>query len=208
MPETPCQDVVEEDVFARAHAGNADAIAKLLLKYGPAIRARLAINPRWRSSLDVEDVMQVTYLEAFLRIRQLRTLDADTFTAWLSRVAENNLRDAIKELERDKRPDPRQRVRSEDSFAALADLISSSTYTGSRYASREEMKHILEDAISKLPAVYQRVVRMCDLDGKSPQEAAAVIGRSVGAVKMLRSRAHDRLRELLGSASEFAIDVA
>ena len=37
---------------------------------------------------------------------------------------------------------------------------------------------------------------------------AATLERSVGAVHMLRARAHDRLRELLGSESRFSSDKA
>src|SRR5439155_22230002 len=119
-------------------------------------------NPQWQSVLDVEDVMQVTYLEAFLRIRQLRVLDENTFVAWLTRVAENNLRDAVKELERDKRPDPRRRIQpmsSGDSFIALAELVGSTSTTASRFVAARETRVWLEAAIARLPAIYQPVVQ-------------------------------------------------
>ncbi|HEY3246511.1 MAG TPA: RNA polymerase sigma factor [Phycisphaerae bacterium] len=191
----------DDELFRRAAAGESDSVAKLLLVYGPQVRARLTINPRWRAALDVEDVMQVTYLEAFLRISQIKKLDAATLVAWLTRVAQNNLRDAVKELERDKRPNPRRRIVTDDSVMALAELVGTTSSTGSRHVARKEAQRALEVAIDKLPAIYQKVVRLCDLSGKSPQEVAATLGRSVGAVKMIRSRAHDRLRELLGSPS-------
>ena len=51
-------------------------------------------------------------------------------------------------------------------------------------------------------------MRLYDLECQPPQQVAEALGRSVGAVHMLRARAHDRLRELLGSASKFFSDSA
>src|SRR5262249_2942348 len=151
----------DPETFAKATAGNVDAITSLLRTYGPAVRRRLVIGPQWQAALDVEDVMQVTYLEAFLRIAQLRALGETSFVAWLTRIAENNLRDAIKELERDKRPDPRRRVEPrspEDSFVALSEIVISSGVTASRFASARETRSALEAAVARLPEIYRNVV--------------------------------------------------
>jgi len=197
---------LDAGVFSRASRGDMEAITQLIRRYGPEVRKRLVINPRWQSYLDVEDVMQVTYLEAFLRIGQLGTITPEGFYSWLLRIAENNLRDAIREMDRDKRPDPRMRLQASpagsDSVIGLYEALSFTTTTASRYLSVQETHQLLEAAITKLPEVYQKVVRCCDLAGQSAQEAATALGRSVGAVKMLRLRAHDRLRELLGGNTD------
>jgi DNA-directed RNA polymerase specialized sigma24 family protein len=39
---------------------------------------------------------------------------------------------------------------------------------------------------------------MFDLEGRPVQQIASALQRSEGAVYMLRARAHDRLREILG----------
>ena len=46
--------------------------------------------------LDIEDAMQVTFMEAFLRIGKFAGSDSRTFSAWLGRIAENNLCDGIR----------------------------------------------------------------------------------------------------------------
>ena len=48
----------------------------------------------------LRDVMQVTYLEAFLHIDQLTARDTSAFLAWLTRIAENAIRDAVRGLTR------------------------------------------------------------------------------------------------------------
>jgi hypothetical protein len=47
-----------------AKTGDMDALGTLLKRHGPGVRAGLQINPKWRSVLEVDDVMQVTYFDA------------------------------------------------------------------------------------------------------------------------------------------------
>lgn len=75
----------------RASNGDADALESLLEQHGPEVERKLTIGREWRSVLDPADVMQVTYLEAFLSIAQFDHGRADSFQAWLQRIAENNL---------------------------------------------------------------------------------------------------------------------
>ncbi len=198
---------IDAGVFEKAATGDQEAVAQLLHAYGPQVRRTLSISPHWQALVTAEDVMQVTYLEAFTRFGQLEAFNAESVTVWLTRVAQNNLKDAIKELERDKRPDPRLRIRPrslEDSYVALAELVSATmSGTPSRFAGRREAQQLLEAAIRKLPSAYEQVVRMCDLEERPTKEVAEAMGRSVAAIKMMRMRAHDRLGELLGSESAF-----
>jgi len=198
--------LAEDALLANATSGDDQALRALLERHGPEIRRGLSIGNKWRSVLDPEDVMQVTYVEAFLQIDRFTPQGPGSFPAWLRRIAQNNLRDAIKALEREKRQPPGKRVESpgsEDSFVALHELLGATSTTPSRVVAGEEIKGVLEAAIAKLPPNYARVIRLYDLEGKSGPEVAAAMGRSRGAVVLLRIRAHDRLRELLGSATKF-----
>jgi RNA polymerase sigma-70 factor (ECF subfamily) len=196
-------------LLTRAVDGDDDALSSLLEQFGPQIRAGLSIGPAYRALLDPDDVMQVTFIEAFLQIQQLSTADEDAFVAWLRQIAQNNLRDAIRALECDKRLSPKDQVavpRSDDSTVALFDLVGASASTPSRRASTDEIRKIVESAIRTLPPDYAAVIRLFDLEGHGGLEVAAALGRSRGAVHMLRARAHDQLRERLGSSSRFFSD--
>src|SRR5262244_2160831 len=83
----------ERAAVARAVGGDRDALVDLLDRHGPAVERSLRIGAGWRGRLDAGDVMQVTYLEAFLRISSFDPQRAEAFAAWLRRIAEHNLLD-------------------------------------------------------------------------------------------------------------------
>ncbi|GAB4383204.1 MAG: sigma-70 family RNA polymerase sigma factor [Phycisphaerales bacterium] len=203
-------EVRESQLVSRAVAGDEDALCELLRTFGPIVRDRVKnrIGQQWRSSVDEDDVMQVTYLEAFLLINQFQTRGPGSFLAWLSHIAENNLRDAVRGLQAAKRPDPRRRVQPQgsDSFVALVEMLGCTDSTPSRHAARDESAELIKAALGTLPPDYERVVQLYDLEGLSAAEVAEKLGRSAGAIYMLRARAHERLREALGSSSRFFTD--
>lgn len=205
----PQQGAFDETTLAlRAAGGDEAALSTLLEHFSPQLRARLApkINDAWRSVLEADDVLQVTYLEAFLQIERFAPRGPGSFLAWLTHIAENNLRDAVKGLERAKRPDPRKAVRGpvgDDSYVALVELLGVTNTTPSRNAARGEAHTILDQALAALPPDYEKVIRQMDLQGRGVADVSAELGRTAGAVHMLRARAHDRLKEMLGPGSRF-----
>jgi RNA polymerase sigma factor (sigma-70 family) len=198
-------------LISQAVAGDRECLAALLERFGPDVRRGLKIARKWSSVLDPDDVMQVTYLEAFLRIKQFAANGPESFLAWLRCIARNNLRDAVEELGRDKRPQPERRVRARPNARELdassqqlfLELAGHTSTTPSRHAGRAEARSHLENAMTKLPATYRRVVHEFDLEGRPAAEVAAALGRTKAAVYMIRARAHDRLREILGSGSKY-----
>jgi len=211
-----CETSTDPSLMERAVAGDAGALRDLLMLHGGRARAvvMMRIDRRWRAVLDEDDVMQVAYMEAFLHIHQLTAREERSFVAWLTRIAENALRDAVRGLTRDKRPDPARRVPAHalvggaggggsHSQVALLELLGVTTSTPSRVAMAHEVAASLEDALERVPADYATVVRLYDLQGLAPAEVAGRMGRSIGAVHMLRARAHDRLREEMGCGSRF-----
>ncbi len=190
-----------------ALAGDRDALRDLLRRHDPHLRAHFTgkIRATHRAAFDVDDVLQVTYLEVYLRIGQFRPGRPGGFRAWLTRIAENNLLDAVRGLGRQKRP-PRERQvvlpSREESCASLFSMLSGDATTPSMHMARKEAKAKLECALDKLPPDYETVVRLCDLEKLPVGDVAKAMERSPASVYMLRARAHARLAEFLGSFSQ------
>lgn len=194
------------DLVAQAVAGNEDALATLLEDCAPEVARRIGakVPRRQRAHIEIEDLMQVTFMEVFLRIGRFEDRGRAAFAAWVMRVAENNLRDAIRYMDRDKRPPPQARLCSVggDSFVSLLDLVGFTSTTPSRTVASEEARRLIETAIEQLPADYATALRLYDLGGQTIAAVAEAMHRSPGAVHVLRARAHDRLRECLGTGSQ------
>lgn len=198
----------EVTLLREATAGSVDALSELLQRIGPDVEASLngKIAKHHQSVLQTDDIMQVTYLEAFLRINRFTPEGMGSFVRWLKTIAKNNLIDAIRELDRKKRPPRRMQITDKvqnDSYVTLLGNLTGNVSTPSRCAVHTEIKQLIDNAVIQLPMDYRSVIRLIDLECKTVSEAAESLGRSKGAVHMLRARAHDRLKEILGSASQF-----
>lgn len=199
-----------DELLRRAVEGDTNAISALLKEYGPQVRRGVAgkIPGAFRSVLSEDDVMQVTYLEAYLGLekRRFQAEEVSAFIGWLRQIADDNLKDALKELQRAKRPPPKRRITpkaGQESIVALVDLLGYTSTTPSRDAARGEMCEFMEKALRKLPPDHAKVIRLYDLENRPPEDVAAALGRSEGAMYMLRARAHERLKDHLGSSSKY-----
>ena len=198
----------EDGLLHRAVQGDKEALVLLLRQYGPAARKAIAgrIPARWRSVLSEDDVLQQTYADAARTIQEFSSPEERAFGAWLAQTAKRNLLDALKSLRTEKRGGDRQRIRPQDSgesYVALSQIIVGRTTTPSRKLIHKEAETALRRAILKLPEDYARVVELYDLQGLPVREVATTLWRSPGAVFMLRARAHQRLAQMMGTASQY-----
>ena len=195
----------ERQLLEQAVAGDGDALGNLLRQHAPHIARELHRDHPVLSESDVEDVMQVTFLDAFLHASRFDPTAPGSFGGWLRTIARNNVSDLIRQRDSAKRP-PRDRrlvPDPEGSITALLDELVGISRTPSRLASAGEAQRLLESALKELPESHRQVVRLYDLEGQHVDEVGRALGRSAGAVYMLRARAHERLREILGSESRF-----
>jgi RNA polymerase sigma-70 factor (ECF subfamily) len=202
----------DSELLERARSGDRDALVALLEQHGPAVRRRIAgrIPRRWRSVLSDDDVMQQTYADAVLGIGRFEPRGEGAFAAWMIRLAECNLFGALRMLRARKRGGDRHRVEppSGGEFTpALEELLATSSGTPSRKVALHEATSTLTSTLDKLPPVYRRVIELYDLEQRPIDDVAHRLERSQGAVYMLRARAHERLAETMGRASNYFSDV-
>lgn len=192
-------------LLERARTGDESAIEELLAQHDVALRAMIDINKKWRSIIETDDVLQVTYLEAVLDLAKYQG-DVAGFGSWLGSIAKNNLHDAIKTLERQKRPHPDRRIGAppgKDSILWLWNFLTGSSASPSGHAARDEIRTTLETQITQLPSAYEEVIQLVYFQGKSIEDSASAMGRTYGAVYLLHQRALNRMHQLLGTESQF-----
>lgn len=192
--------------LARAQQGDAAALSRLLVVHGERVRRWLhgRIAKRYRADLDEDDVLQTTYLEAFLQIRRFRPRGrSGGFEAWLTCIARHNLLDALKGLNRDKRPPRDKQIVDAEAAADVLTGAEASPFTPSRIAARGEARQLIHGALQALPPDYREVLMCFDVEGRSARETADLLGRTIGAVYMLRARALEHIRRMLPAESRF-----
>ena len=204
--EPPAQQP-DQELLEQAQRGDERALTQLLEAHTPAICQQLAgrIPARWQAVLSVEDILQQTYTDVFLRIQTFSARSGGSFRAWLRTIANHNLLSALEILGAQKRGGKRGRIAwtaPDDSYVALYDALSGSRTSPSQCLARKEARSALQQAIDTLPDAYRRVVQMYDLEGQPVEQVAQALRRSPGAVYMVRARAHERLQVLLDSSAD------
>ena len=136
--------------------------------------------------------------------RSARLADERAFLAWFRTIVNRNLIDALRALRARKRGGERRPVsvaNLQQSLSALLCRIIASDPTASRQIAAAESLAKLREAVGRLPEHYRLVVQHYDLEDEPIENVAQSLGRSIGAVFMIRSRAHDLLAAMLGSSA-------
>ena len=201
--------VVDAELVRRAVDGERDALTSLLRAAAPRLRASLDrdLPARVAAVLSVDDVLQQTFTDVFVDIHRFVPTGDGAFESWVSTLARNNLRDALRMIDAARRGGDRRPVQvgGDASIDGLLEAVAGrSRSSPTRVATRREEADRLLEAIDRLPGDYATVVRSYDLAGESIEDVATAISRSVGATFLVRHRAHRRLREWLARALDDA----
>ena len=191
----PAIDDKTRHLVALAKDGDESALEHLCNVYGPRVLwlVRLRMGTELRSKLESVDLVQDVLFSALKDLRGFTYRNAGDFVRWLSRIAENRLRDNLKKLHAAKR-DIRREVRFntsrptlEDSFAAAMEPVDHTT-PSVIVAKREEFDRRAK-AIDTLKPEYRQVIILTKVEGLAYREAGERLGKSADAVRMLYSRA-------------------
>jgi RNA polymerase sigma-70 factor (subfamily 1) len=181
------------DLVELARSGDEDAYQRLFEKYHRrlALFAHYRLGETLRSSMDVDDVVQETFLEASRDIARFEYRSPDSFFRWLASIARHVIEDAARRQSRRKR-DGGERV--EEAAAQMVD-----TLTPSRILFQSEKIQALMERLDKLPPQYREVIVLSKLEGLAPAEIAKRLDKPRDAVALLLHRALKRFRSEINS---------
>lgn len=162
--------------------------------------ARSSVTPRLQQRLEPSDLVQQTLLNAYQRRDQFRGSTDAELAGWLRQVLANQVTDALRGLNRDKRDISRERsleARVEESFSRVDQWLATEHSSPSMGAAKAEEKLRLADAMLELPDDQYQAIALHYLQGCALAEVAERLNRSRAAVAGLLHRGLKGLREIL-----------
>lgn len=201
----PTDQPSEAELIAQAQAGHRLAFERLLVRNQLALtkHIRQRVPTRMQSVIDAEDVLQETFSGGWAAISEFRPSGNGGFYAWLVRIAENRLLDAIRAQRARKRGGGRPALDGsfDPELTGLLSLLSAHERTPSRSVARREALEALQVALPRLKDDFRRVLQLRYLEGRTVADTAVQMNRTEWAVQKLTARALARLRAALGDAS-------
>ncbi len=184
-----------QELVVLAKDGDKSALNQLYRVYGERVRwmVRFRMGSELRSHLESMDLVQDTLIQAFSGLDNFTYKNEGDFVRWLSKIAENSLRDNLDKLHAGKRDIRREvpldnyRPTTAGGFVGTLGPIKATT--PSIIMSRKEDLNKLEKAIDKLRPEYREVIVLAKIEELPYNQIGDRLGKSTGAVKMLVSRA-------------------
>jgi RNA polymerase sigma-70 factor (ECF subfamily) len=191
-----------EELLERARAGDLESFGHLLSQYRNYARllARTLIGTTLRLRLDPSDLVQETFLEAHRDFPRFAGSTERELLAWLRRILARNLADQARRQKaglRDYRRQVSLEAMLDRSSARMQRALAAVVSSPSAAAAQREQAVLLADALAGLPPDYREVIILRNLERLRFEEVAARMGRSPGAVRMLWTRALERLSRAL-----------
>jgi RNA polymerase sigma-70 factor (ECF subfamily) len=188
-PSTEPRD--EAQMIASILAGDTQLYHQLIRPYERSVyRMALAYV---KNEADAEDVAQEAFLKAF---HHLATFRAEArFSTWLIGIALNEARSRL----RREGSMPMESIDDspfEDGHTSPA-ILRDWREVPSEALERKEVRQMLQEAITNLPAIYREVFVLRDVEELNNVETAAALSITVGNVKVRLHRARLMLQKQL-----------
>ena len=187
-----------------AKNGDQSALDQLFKAYNERVLRiiRMRMGPELRTKLQSIDLVQDAFISALRGLENFTYKNEGDFLRWISKIAENRLRDNIDNFHADKR-DIRKEIplnnnssNTQDNFIGISEPANNTT--PSLIISKREDLNKLEKAMEKLKPEYREVIMLIKIDGLTYADAANKLGKGSDAVRMLLSRAIAALSQSFG----------
>lgn len=200
--ENPASDA-SRPLVERATRGDPPALAELLQKHLPGLRAylRLEAGALVRAKESCSDLVQSVCREVLGDLSAFEYRGEAAFRQWLYTAALRKVMDKNRYWQQDKRDAGREAhldgdARDSDDASRVLEQYGG-FYTPSHDASMKEQLARVERAFDALSPEYRQVVTLSRIVGLSHKEIAAQLGKTEVATRHLLARAMARLSTIL-----------
>jgi RNA polymerase sigma-70 factor, ECF subfamily len=172
-----------EALIRKAQKGDAEAFGEVYDKFVVPIYRYIYYRV---SQSQAEDLTEIVFLRAWEKRKSYQKQKGNTFNSWIFRIAHNAVVDHY-------------RSNSKAQICELSEEIPESRMTADPVQNLESKfdQQELICALRELPDLQQQVIILKFVNGFENVEIAEVIGKSVGAVRVIQFRALNRLKDFL-----------
>ncbi len=198
------------DLVQKAREGDAEAFGCLLERHRQRLESlvHIRLGPRLRARLEIDDIVQETSLGAFRSIGSFTWQGEESFFRWLSRIAENTIRNQIRRLDALKRAGEEAALDGstpEKTATTRQDIPDPNQVSPLRNLLRQERFERLEKALSSLSPAHREVIILARLECLPVREIAQRMSRTETAVPMLLLRALRELKVAFGTTGSLGL---
>jgi RNA polymerase sigma-70 factor, ECF subfamily len=189
-----------EDYAFLAAAKRGDSAAfETLCKQSAGTVFRVA-RRMMRNTEDAEDVVQESFQQAFIH---LKSFNGDSrFSTWLSRIAINAALMKLRKKHRLLDVSLDESAETEEPSARIE--VEDQGPSPEQFYAQQEQQRILSEAMNQLTPGMRKAIELRELEERSTEETARIMGISVSAVKARvfhgRRKLRERLNHFVGSA--------
>ena len=193
MPE---QDATQS-LVQRAQGGDRTAFDELIEKFRSRLQETIQSWMRFRIGppVDVEEVLQETFIRAFQSIGRFEWTHDDAFFRWLCGIAKRGLAQAAQD----------HRKAKEKQATASFSRIEDGRPTQSQALRRDERFDRLERSLEKLRPEHRQVLILSRIKGLTVKEIADQLEHSPRTVKYFLACALRELKKHFGDTESFQL---
>jgi RNA polymerase sigma factor (sigma-70 family) len=205
------QHQLSPQLIEKARAGDQDAFRMIesLTRPRLAALAYMRMGSWLRRQVEVDDVLQETYLRLARSLQNFKFQTAEATFSWLETLCVHVITDLARHLRRLRRrgniatPHPMSPGSSGGQPGSLLDLVSAPMTSPSRSLQSEERLARLEKALNSLTPEHREVLICARILVLPIRAIAARMKRTEGAVSMLLCRATQKLRLAFGTTDSW-----
>ena len=177
----------DEALVAAAKGGDTQAFDELVLRHEPRV---LSVAQRITNNReDAQDVAQESFHKAFCHLNTFQ--EKARFSTWMTRIAMN---EAFMLLRR-RRATPEVLPESlDDGDEFVSERFVDQRPTPEQSCRLRERKQILTEAINRLGPKIRTAILLRDIEERSAEETARILGTSISAVKARVFQGRRKLR--------------
>ena len=188
-----------DELTKRVLEGDRAALEELLLRNYEWLEnyIKKMIPAHKRGLVNPEDVIQEVYFKLFRSVNNFEPQGRAQLFSWLKTIARSTLFDAFR----------REKQRANDTTAemqrVMEQLVLDDNPRASQFVQVAELHRAFRLALGSLPEDYRKVIEMLYLEQQDMETVASELGRTPDAIRGLRTRARNALRESLVRLSNY-----